>query len=307
MREIFPGANSGMPSEKPAYYQVYKYVSAALNSCCASSAAAGAEARIILASAAGVDFSKIMATMWRDPVEADAWLRINDILRLRKAGKPIQYILGEAEFFGLDFKVCEAVLIPRHDTECVVEAVINHAAGVLSGPGAPCGLRVLDIGTGSGVIAVCVALAFKGKVKVTAVDLSHSALECAAANAGALGAADYIDFIESDIYSAVAAASKFDIIVSNPPYISQSEYSVLPREVRQEPKMALIAECGGYEFYEKILGGAYLFLNGGGAVFFETGYKMAEGVIKIASTHGFKNHELIYDVEVRNRGLKLWR
>jgi release factor glutamine methyltransferase len=308
MHETIAGADGGRLPEPPVYYQIYKSVCDALNLCGAfNAAAAEAEARIILENAAGVNFSKIMGTMWRDEVEEGVRGRVNDILKLRAAGVPVQYIFGEAEFFGLTFKVSEAVLIPRHDTECVVEAVIKHAAGALKAPGAPPVLRVLDIGTGSGAIAVSVALAFKGGIKVTAVDLSPGALGCAAANALALGASDYIEFIESDIYTAADPAAKFDIIVSNPPYISRAEYAVLPREVRKEPEMALVAECGGYEFYEKIMRDAHLFLNGGGAVFFETGYKMAEGVIKIASAYGFKNYEMINDIESRNRGVKLWQ
>ncbi len=308
MRETLSNAPGGDSGETPVYYRVYKSVCDELISCGVSNvAAAEAEARIIIEKAAGVDFSKIMGIMWRAEVEASVGARINDILKRREAGEPIQYIIGEAEFYGRNFKVSEAVLIPRHDTECIVEAVIKHASGVLNCGGSPPFLRVLDIGTGSGAIAISAALAFSGKIKVTAVDLSPDALGCAAANALALGAADHIEFIESDIYSALDSKVKFDIIVSNPPYISRDEYAVLPREVIREPEMALVAENGGYEFYEKIMNGAHLFLNGGGVVIFETGYKMADGVIKIASVYGFKNREMLYDIEARNRGLKLWR
>lgn len=307
MSEIFRAA-PGAALNTPVYYQMYKTVCDGLISFgVAGAVAAESEARIILENASGVEFSKIMGIMWREKVEAGVSERINDILKRRQAGEPIQYIIGETEFFGRNFKVSEAVLIPRHDTECVVEAVIKHLSCPRSGAGAPAFFRVLDIGTGSGAIAVSAALAFKDKIKVTAVDLSPGALRCAASNALALGAAEYIDFIESDLYSSLVAPVKFDLIVSNPPYISRSEYSVLPREVLKEPEMALVAESGGYEFYEKIMRGAHLFLTGAGAVIFETGYKMADGVIKIASAYGFKNHEMIYDIEARNRGLKLWR
>jgi release factor glutamine methyltransferase len=189
----------------------------------------------------------------------------------------------------------------------VAEAVIKCAAGIYSANGGNRPARILDIGTGSGAIAVAAAVMLGEKAAVTAVDISRGALECAKKNAEANGAGGAVRFIESDLFGALADGEKFDVIVSNPPYISEIEYSTLAPEVKLEPKTALTANNDGYAFYESIAREAKRYLADGGVLIFEIGCAMASGVIKISAENGFAKHEMIYDIESRDRGIKFWR
>ncbi len=308
------------------YFRFYERMVKKLAACCAlSEIAAHAEARIILAAAADSDFSRIMGIMWRENVSAGVIDKAEGILLRRLAGEPLQYIMGEAEFYGRPFKVSNAVLIPRHDTECIVSAVIKCAAAEISrrrafekaenaggvnssqlpASGA---FKILDIGAGSGIIAVSLACELNvNSVKITAADISPAALEIAAANARALGVAGAIEFVVSDVYKGLETHGPFDIIVSNPPYISETEYTTLASEVLKEPAAALIAKDEGYEFYHRIIAGAASYLAPSGGLFLETGRGMSHGVIEIAARHGFGNYAMIYDIEHRDRGLEFWR
>ena len=157
----------------------------------------------------------------------------------RAAREPLQYILGETEFMGLTFHVEPGVLIPRADTEILVEKALKVM---------PPNARVLDIGTGSGAIAV--SLARLGQAaRVTAVDVSDKALEIARKNAENNGAD--VEFVKSDCFSALQGR-KYDMIVSNPPYISDEEMQTLMPEVRQEPELALFGGGDGLDFYRRI-------------------------------------------------------
>lgn len=156
-----------------------------------------------------------------------------------RAREPLQYILGETEFMGLTFHVEPGVLIPRADTEILVEKALKVM---------PPNARVLDIGTGSGAIAV--SLARLGQAaRVTAVDVSDKALEIARKNAENNGAD--VEFVKSDCFSALQGR-KYDMIVSNPPYISDEEMQTLMPEVRQEPELALFGGGDGLDFYRRI-------------------------------------------------------
>lgn len=294
---------------RPLYYELFVMTAAALEKTNGlPRAAAEAEARIILEKASGAEFSRIMGLMWREPAAETVVAAAGEILRRRAAFEPLQYITGEAEFYGMRFAVTRDTLIPRHDTECVVESVIASAAGLfdkIGGGGSP--VRILDVGTGSGAIAVAAAKFLGRKARVTACDVSRGAIDCAARNAAANGLEGAVEFVESDLFSAFGEGARFDVIVSNPPYISETEYAGLAPEVRAEPRGALVAAGGGYEFYEKISRGAVRLLSPGGFLIFEIGSTMAAGVINISSAAGFNGHEMIYDIESRDRGIKFWR
>ncbi len=184
------------------------------------------------------------------------WIHYGRYLHQRIAGTPTQYITGRQEFYGREFRVTRDVLIPRPETEHVIEAALPHARG-----------RVLDVGTGSGAIAVTVAL--ESKARVYATDISSAAVGVARKNARALGA--QVEFVNSDLGEAFADAS-FDLIVSNPPYVPEDE--VLPREVREyEPHLALFGGSDGFAVYRRLIPEAARLLRPGGWLVMELGYR----------------------------------
>jgi len=194
----------------------------------------------------------------------------------RRAGRePLQYILGSQEFDGLDFIVTRDVLIPRHDTETLIKAVILHASDVVS---------ILDIGTGSGCIAVSLAHHLP-KAQVTAIDISPEALSVAIRNAETNNVS--IEFLHGSFFEPVKGRC-FDIIVSNPPYITTAEISGLQPEVRDfEPLLALDGGPDGLAAYRKLATDAPGYLNIGGRFFVETGAGQADDVLVMLKNAGF--------------------
>jgi len=197
---------------------------------------------------------------------------------MRAKGMPLSYITGRKEFMSLSFKVTPDTLIPRPETEILVESVIEQAKkwqGFHTGEGMD--LRILDIGTGSGCIAVSLAYYIKAKCRITAVDISEKALEVAEENALQNGVRQKIEFRESDLFSCLdRGREKYDIIVSNPPYIAEDEIQRLQREVRDyEPALALNGGRDGLDFYKRITAEAPEFLKPGGMLFLEAGYGQA--------------------------------
>lgn len=190
----------------------------------------------------------------------------------RTAREPLQYILGETEFMGLTFHVEPGVLIPRADTEILVEKALEWMK-----PGA----RVLDIGTGSGAIAVSLAKLGR-QAQVTAADVSDRALEIARQNAERNGAA--VEFVKSDCFSALKGR-KYDMIVSNPPYISEDEMRGLMPEVTREPELALFGGADGLDFYRRISREAPEYLNEGGCLLFEIGWLQKDAVSALVKAH----------------------
>mgnify|MGYP000960865730 FL=1 len=190
----------------------------------------------------------------------------------RAAREPLQYILGETEFMGLTFHVEPGVLIPRADTEILVEKALEWMK-----PGA----RVLDIGTGSGAIAVSLAKLGR-QAQVTAADVSDRALEIARQNAKRNGAA--VEFVKSDCFSALKG-QKYDMIVSNPPYISEDEMRGLMPEVTREPELALFGGADGLDFYRRISREAPEYLNEGGCLLFEIGWLQKDAVSALVKAH----------------------
>jgi len=201
---------------------------------------------------------------------------VADALRRRIDGEPLQYILGKAWFMGLELRVNDSVLIPRPETEILVETCIRYAGGNGT-PGTPLRvfpIEVLELGTGSGCIAVTLAKSLPGS-RVTAVDISWDALVCAAENARMNDAE--VELKHSDLFSALGQR-KFDIIVSNPPYVRSGDIDGLEPELKREPRMALDGGKDGLDFYRRIAVRAAGFLKKGGLLLLETGYDQAASV-----------------------------
>ncbi len=188
---------------------------------------------------------------------------------LRSQGIPLQYILGETEFFGLNFKVNNSVLIPRPETEILVEEAIKAASGFRLQPS---GINILDLGTGSGCIAVSLAK-FLREGQITAIDVSADAITLAKENARLNKVEAQINFIQSNLFSAICGLrTPFDLIVSNPPYIPGDDISGLQREVRYEPRSALEGGKDGLDFYRLIINDSPKFLKDDGLLMMEMGY-----------------------------------
>lgn len=201
---------------------------------------------------------------------------------------PIQHIIGSAYFMGEDFIVNENVLIPRDETETLVRKAVE----IINQKGLK---KILDIGTGSGCIACMVAKLTLAQI--IGVDISTSALQVALDNASKLNLFNKAIFRKSDIFSNVKEDEKFDMIISNPPYIPVREKSKLQAEVRFEPELALFApDDEGVEFYEKIIAKASEFLNKGGYLMFELGIGQTDLVKKLMKKAGFKNIEILKDL-----------
>jgi release factor glutamine methyltransferase len=219
----------------------------------------------------------------------------------RAGGRPLQYITGEQEFMGITFHVDERTLIPRQDTEALVEAALAFMAGEKAPMG---GWRVLDVGTGCGAIAVSLCK-HNGDVSATACDVSPGALEVARRNAIDAEVAGRVKFVESDFFSAFgrgAMAAKFNIIASNPPYIRSGDIARLQPEILHEPRLALDGGEDGMDAYRRIAGGVCAHLKKGGMIFLETGFGQAAAVSAlIESTGRFGPVETLKDLGGNDR------
>lgn len=199
-------------------------------------------------------------------------------LEKRKNFMPVQYIVEKCEFMGLDFNVNPSTLIPRGDTEILVEYAINSIKKNKF-------KTVLDIGTGSGAIAVSIAY-YCPNVKVTAADISEKALKTAKKNAEKNSVRQRIDFIKSDIFENVI--SKYDVIISNPPYIKSDVIKTLMPQVKEyEPISALDGGNDGLYFYKKIISNCENYLNKNGELLFEIGYDQSFEVSRLLSEKNF--------------------
>lgn len=221
--------------------------------------------------------------------------KIRPLVKRRGNREPLQYILGETEFSGLKLKVDRRALIPRPETEFLIELVTKQLAV------APASL--LDLGTGSGAIALALAKIYP-EAAVTAVDKSADALALARENAEACGLTARVRFVLADWYSGLTADEQFPLIVANPPYLSDEETRAAQPEVKDfEPVMALSAGPNGEAALEQIISGARPHLAAGGLLACETGIAPHEPLLKLAAGAGFTRAESRCDLTGRNRYL----
>jgi release factor glutamine methyltransferase len=258
-----------------------------------------------------------------DPAPAEKYFAL---VARRAAGEPTQYLTGKQEFWGLEFEVTPAVLIPRPETEHIVEVALARL-GVrdikirldTGAPSAP--LRIADVGTGSGCLAVALARELP-HAEIFATDISAAAIEVARRNAGRHGVSDRIHFLQCDLLAALLPESSsiearhavpalqapdgpavtshesrlFDLIVSNPPYVARNEAATLPREVREhEPETALFGGPTGIEIYARLIEQAGSLLRAGGILVLELGYGAAESVRAIVSAQPLWSNVTITD------------
>lgn len=224
-------------------------------------------------------------------------LRYQQLLERRFPGEPMQYILGETEFYGLSFRVTPDVLIPRPETEQLVEIILEWSHRFLGRAEA---VRMVDVGTGSGAIAVTLAHKlpqYAIRAEVTAIDLSAAALAVARHNAEINGVAGRIRFLCGDLLAPVAE-ERFEIVISNPPYVPRADQESLPAEVRDyEPGLALFAGDDGLEVYRRLIPAAFAVLTAGGLLALECGYGQEEAIGALLAASGFAHIEFFPDLQ----------
>lgn len=235
------------------------------------------EARVLAAHTWQVDRAWLIAHGADTPSDAQT-AQFQALLSRRLAGEPVAYLIGTREFYGRPFQVTPDVLIPRPDTELLVELALARIPPDQA-------VEVLDLGTGSGCIAITLALE-RPRARVTAVDRSAAALAIARRNAGILGAR--VDLLRSDWFDALGGR-RFGLIVGNPPYIAAADPHLANGDVRFEPPTALASGVDGLDDLRGLTAAARAHLKPGGVLLLEHGYDQAEAVQSLLRQHGFRN------------------
>jgi release factor glutamine methyltransferase len=239
------------------------------------------DARLLLEEVCGTDHNTLLCHGDREVSEAEEE-QYRKALEQRAVHVPLQHLLGYQDFMGLRFQVNEYVLIPRQDTEILVEEAMRYLHD---------GMRILDLCTGSGCILLSL-LHYSNDCEGVGVDISQEALQVAAQNAELLGIK--ADFLKSDLYEKVTG--KFDLLVSNPPYIERKVIPTLMEEVREyDPYIALDGGEDGLDFYRRIIGGAQDYLKRGGQILMEIGSGQAQAVSGLLREAGFKEIDVCRD------------
>lgn len=240
------------------------------------------DSEVLLAHALGCERIMLYTRFDEEPNEA-VRTAYRALVKERSAGKPVAYLVGRREFYSLPFAVTPDVLIPRPETELLVIGLLDATKSTKPAVRGE-GLEIADVGTGSGIIAVCAALKLP-TARITAIDKSPAALAIARKNAETHKVADRIEFVESDLFEKVAADRRFDFIASNPPYITTTEMAELDRDVRDfEPHSALEAGPKGTEVIERLIPQAAERLVPGGGLFIEISPQLNEAVRKIIAS-----------------------
>jgi release factor glutamine methyltransferase len=248
------------------------------------------DAEILLARLLGITRTGLY--IYDDPIKADIIDRFNAWTRQRAGREPLQYIIGRTGFMGLEFIVTPDVLIPRPETELLVEAAIGLIKSMSPGP---LPLKLLDLGTGSGNIAISLTK-LVSDCKIIASDISRGALSVARRNAR-LNKVDAgrIDFVWSDLFEDLPAG-RFNLIISNPPYVASGQFSSLQDEVRRfEPRTALDGAADGLGFYRKIISSSPGYLRKEGFLLLEIGLGQDSGVKRLFEINNFYNIRFIRD------------
>lgn len=239
------------------------------------------DARLLLEEVCGTDHNTLLCHGDREVSEAEEE-QYRKALEQRAVHVPLQHLLGYQDFMGLRFQVNEHVLIPRQDTEILVEEAMRYLHD---------GMRILDLCTGSGCILLSL-LHYSNDCEGVGVDISQEALQVAVQNAELLGIR--ADFLKSDLYEKVTG--KFDLLVSNPPYIKRAIIPTLMEEVREyDPYIALDGGEDGLDFYRRIIGGAQDYLKRGGQILMEIGSGQAKAVSELLRKAGFKEIDVCKD------------
>lgn len=272
------------------YFELWKWGEKRLAD--AGVADASLDARYLLLEAFEMDMARfLLKEQEQVPATEGRTREYSDAIQARAARVPLQYLTGKQDFMGLTFHVDERVLIPRQDTETLVELVLKENTDKKA--------RILDLCTGSGCIAVSLAV-LGGYQKVDAVDISEDALAAAEENGTRLGGK--VRFLKSDLFSALDPEKKYDIITSNPPYIPTEVLNGLEPEVKDyEPRMALDGSEDGLAFYRRIAVAAPAFLRAGGRIYLEIGYDQGAAVEELLRNHGFARTRVVKDAAGRDR------
>lgn len=236
------------------------------------------EAQVLLAHALACDRVRLYMDFDR-PLLADELGNYRALIQRRLSGEPLAYLVGEQEFWSLPFRVGPEVLIPRRDTETVIELVLDQ----MSDRAAP--LRIADLCTGSGVLAITLARELD-QARVVATDISEAAARIARDNAERNGVADRVEVRVGDLHAPLAGEPPFDVLVSNPPYVRSADIAGLAREVRCEPRLALDGGPDGLRFYARIIAGAASLLAPGGLLVFEHGFDQDHAVRQLIDAAG---------------------
>lgn len=252
------------------------------------------EARLLLALAWNKKSIELVTSLDQQ-LGAKAREEFKGYIQRRGDGEPLEYILGEQEFMGLSFKVTPAVLIPRRDTEVLVQAALEFLKTKDRA-------RILELGTGSGAIGISLVCRLPA-ASVVAVDISAEALSVARENAARLGAAGRIAFLAGDLFKPLPPGSRYDLILSNPPYISKEEYPDLPEDVKREPALALLGGVDGLNYYRRIAPGSYEYLEPGGGLILEIGWQQARAVSTILGEAGYGDIYVLRDQGGRDRAV----
>lgn len=227
-----------------------------------------------------------------DDLPEGAWNDYRALVLRHKKGEPLQYLTGEREFFGLDFHVNPGVLIPRPETEILVEAALGI---IRKRPVSD--VRLADVGTGSGCIAVSIAHEV-GSSSCWATDISEQALEIAFRNAFRHKVSERIHFIRADLLSCFRGKPVFDLILSNPPYVLLEEYDTLPSSIRDyEPRRALFGGRDGLDFYRRLIPAAFVRLKPGGFILLEVGAGQADRIGRLIEQEGLVMQEILSDLQ----------
>jgi release factor glutamine methyltransferase len=259
------------------------------------------DAQTLLAEALGQDRTYLIVN-FNERLSEDVLAKFQAMVERRASGEPLQYITGHQAFFGLDFEVTPDVLIPRPETELIVEEALR-----LIQPDRVANPVIVDAGTGSGCIAVTLARELE-RARLIASDVSLAALRVARRNAARNGVGDRIDFVAADLLEAFAGGGFADFILCNPPYVSDRELAALQREVRDwEPRVALTDSSDGLSLYRRLLDDAPARLKPGGYLICEMGYTQSAEVSAMVDRTVWTEPRLLDDLQGIPRTIVLQR
>ncbi|MBN8512238.1 MAG: peptide chain release factor N(5)-glutamine methyltransferase [Rickettsiales bacterium] len=254
------------------------------------------DARILLAYCAGISQEQLLL-QYNDHIDKKTISCFFELIERRSKHEPIAYLVGKQEFYGLEFEVNNNVLIPRPDTELLVETVISDCHSLSANNY----IDILDLGTGSGAIAIALAKNLP-KARITATDISLNALEIAKKNSNKHNVESQIQFLQGNWFLAIKGADKkFDYIVSNPPYIAENEKNFMTSSTLYEPKISLFAEDKGLNAYIKIIEMASNYLKQGAKLVLEIGFLQNAQVVTLLTQAGYNSIKMVKDLSGHNR------